>query len=372
MTASPEIESQPVWAPDSRKLAYVFGARRRPADLSLRLRGGVGTRAHVAATATDLSPVFSPDGKSLAFLRNRRELRVHRPRDRRRSAARHRRVRRHDRRSEAGLVARRPVDRALRDRREGVHQRRARPRRRRRAAAARELSRQRVHQLASSGAATARTCCSTRASAPSPANSRASISRSARRSSARICFAICSREPAPDDREPEPETWTRNRRTRSLRNRGTPEPRNPGTPEPRTPSFPTSANACRFVPIGLDVSDVDASARTARRPRSSRRRRARRTLRVFARRAGHRSARRAAAVDDDRREGRIRSSRRTAARSISWMPAAFRSRPSSARGAPAGRHGGAHRGLRDREDGRCSSRPGRCCATISSTPASTA
>ena len=133
VTASPEVESQPVWAPDSRRIAYV-SARGAGQQIDLYdFARDTETAAHDAATTTDLSPVFSPDGKSIAFLRDRRELRVI------------------DLATEQpnallatgtfadtideptpGLVAGRQVDRALRDRREGVHQRRSRRRCRRR------------------------------------------------------------------------------------------------------------------------------------------------------------------------------------------------------------------------------------------------
>jgi Tol biopolymer transport system component/C-terminal processing protease CtpA/Prc len=69
-----EAESQPAWAPDSRRLVYASereGARRLYLyDFS--------TRREERLTDGDLdhSPVFSPDGKSLAFLRGRSELHV--------------------------------------------------------------------------------------------------------------------------------------------------------------------------------------------------------------------------------------------------------------------------------------------------------
>ena len=75
VTATGEIESQPVWAPDSRRLAFVStgppGQRLHLHDFSSST-----TVALTDGAMTDLSPSFSPDGRQLAFLRNRRELRV--------------------------------------------------------------------------------------------------------------------------------------------------------------------------------------------------------------------------------------------------------------------------------------------------------
>jgi len=75
VTSTPELESQPTWTPDSRRLAYV-SARNTGQQIYLY---DFTTNAETALTtgpAADLSPVFSPDGKQLAFLRNRRELHV--------------------------------------------------------------------------------------------------------------------------------------------------------------------------------------------------------------------------------------------------------------------------------------------------------
>ena len=75
VTTLPGIVSQPVWAPDSRRLAYVAardGAQRLylydfVSNQETTLTRGAGV---------DISPVFSPDGTQMAFLRDRRELRV--------------------------------------------------------------------------------------------------------------------------------------------------------------------------------------------------------------------------------------------------------------------------------------------------------
>jgi len=75
VTSTPELESQPVWAPDSRRIAYV-SARQGGQQIYLY---DFATSAEVPLTsgsATDLSPVFAPDGQSLAFLRDRKALHV--------------------------------------------------------------------------------------------------------------------------------------------------------------------------------------------------------------------------------------------------------------------------------------------------------
>ncbi len=75
VTTTPDLESQPVWAPDSRRLAYV-SARGAGAQIYLYDFVSSTETPLTSGNATDLSPVFSPDGKSMAYLRNRRELRV--------------------------------------------------------------------------------------------------------------------------------------------------------------------------------------------------------------------------------------------------------------------------------------------------------
>lgn len=74
VTSTPAVESSPVWASDSRRLAYVSTRDGEPriylydfATTSERpLTAGGGDRGHA----------FSPDGKKLAFVRTGRELRV--------------------------------------------------------------------------------------------------------------------------------------------------------------------------------------------------------------------------------------------------------------------------------------------------------
>ncbi len=75
VTDTTSLESQLAWAPDSRRLAYVAAS---PAGGQIRIHD-FGTNQSAALTSgsvTDLSPVFSPDGKQLAFLRDRKQLHV--------------------------------------------------------------------------------------------------------------------------------------------------------------------------------------------------------------------------------------------------------------------------------------------------------
>jgi len=75
VTSTAALESQPVWAADSRRLVYP-SARGGGQQLYLY---DFTTNAEAALTTgpvVDVQPVFSPDGKSLAFVRDRRELRV--------------------------------------------------------------------------------------------------------------------------------------------------------------------------------------------------------------------------------------------------------------------------------------------------------
>lgn len=75
VTATPDLESDLAWAPDSRRLVYV-SSRDGPTHLYLY---DFGTRTETRLTEgplNDITPVWSPDGSQLAYTRGARELRV--------------------------------------------------------------------------------------------------------------------------------------------------------------------------------------------------------------------------------------------------------------------------------------------------------
>ncbi len=75
VTATLALESQPVWSADSRKLVY-SSARDGGEQLYLYDFTTSTETALTTGAGVDVSPTFSPDGRSLAFLRDQRELRV--------------------------------------------------------------------------------------------------------------------------------------------------------------------------------------------------------------------------------------------------------------------------------------------------------
>lgn len=75
VTSTDAIESQPAWAPDSRRLVYV-SARGRGQQIYLYDFATSTETPLTTGEVTDLSPRFSPDGKALAYLRDRRTLHV--------------------------------------------------------------------------------------------------------------------------------------------------------------------------------------------------------------------------------------------------------------------------------------------------------
>lgn len=74
VTFTAAIESSPVWAPDSRRLAYVSTRDGEPRIYLYDF--ATSSERPLTAGGGDRGPAFSPDGTKLAFVRNRRELRV--------------------------------------------------------------------------------------------------------------------------------------------------------------------------------------------------------------------------------------------------------------------------------------------------------
>jgi tricorn protease len=75
VTNSPSAESQIAWAPDSRKLAYVSDRDGSPHVYLFDFASTAETQL-TRDPKGEAAPTFSPDGKSVAFLRDAREIRV--------------------------------------------------------------------------------------------------------------------------------------------------------------------------------------------------------------------------------------------------------------------------------------------------------
>jgi Tol biopolymer transport system component/C-terminal processing protease CtpA/Prc len=73
LTRTPGLEVQPAWSADSRRLVYVSDRGGQPRIFEYDVLAG--TEAAITA-GPDTSPLFSKDGKRLAFVRNDTELRV--------------------------------------------------------------------------------------------------------------------------------------------------------------------------------------------------------------------------------------------------------------------------------------------------------
>ena len=75
VTMTPAAEAQLAWSPDSRRLVYSSERDGAPRLVLYDFTTGTET-ALTAATVGDYAPQFSPDGKSIAFVRGGTELRV--------------------------------------------------------------------------------------------------------------------------------------------------------------------------------------------------------------------------------------------------------------------------------------------------------
>lgn len=75
VTRTPAVESSLVWAPDSKRVAYLSD-RNGNTQIFFYDFTTQTEKQLTSAALNDATPQFSPDGKSLAFVRNRKELRV--------------------------------------------------------------------------------------------------------------------------------------------------------------------------------------------------------------------------------------------------------------------------------------------------------
>ena len=75
VTAEAGLVSQPAWSPDSRRLVYVAARGGTQNIYQYDFTTSTESRKTTGA-AVDISPVFSPDGTHVAFVRDRKQLRV--------------------------------------------------------------------------------------------------------------------------------------------------------------------------------------------------------------------------------------------------------------------------------------------------------
>ena len=189
------------------------------------------------------------------------------------------------------------VDCAVRDRRQGVHERRARAGRRRRRCGRSAFSRTCSRTRSPGVRDGTYLLFDTRQRTEDGQLARVDLHAAHAEDSARISSAICSASRRsrrnPDTREPPPAAGARPGHA------GTPEPRNR-----RSPIFADIRQRLSLLPVGLDVGGVDDQSRR----QDGRGRRddggPDEPLFLLARRAGDRAARRAAADDDRGRESR--------------------------------------------------------------------
>jgi Tol biopolymer transport system component len=75
VTRTPAVESSLDWAPDSKRIAYLSD-RNGNTQIFLYDFTTQAEKQLTSAALNDASPRFSPDGKTIAFVRNRKELRA--------------------------------------------------------------------------------------------------------------------------------------------------------------------------------------------------------------------------------------------------------------------------------------------------------